>query len=136
MPVYEYRCQQCQRRFSVWWRSFAAAGEGQPVCTHCGSTEATRLISRIRVLRSEDQSMEAMADPAQWGDIDENDPKSLGRLMRKMKQEIGSEGEDAGPEFDEVIDRLESGQDISDIEKAMPDLNPAPAAGNDADDSF
>jgi hypothetical protein len=31
-------------------------------------------------------------------------------------------GEDMGPEFDEVIDRLESGQSPEEIEEAVPDL--------------
>jgi hypothetical protein len=31
-------------------------------------------------------------------------------------------GEDVGPEFDEVVDRLESGQSPEDIEKVIPDL--------------
>jgi hypothetical protein len=36
---------------------------------------------------------------------------------------MGSEvGEDMPPEFDEVIDRLESGQSPEDIEASMPDL--------------
>ena len=51
--------------------------------------------------------------------MDEDDPKSLGRFMRKMSQEMG---EDLGDEFGEVVDRLEKGQSPEDIEKAMPDL--------------
>jgi hypothetical protein len=40
-------------------------------------------------------------------------------MMRKMGNEMG---EDVGPEFDEVVDRLEAGQSPEDIEKAIPDL--------------
>ena len=40
-------------------------------------------------------------------------------MMRKMKGELG---EDVGPEFDEVVDRLEAGQSPEDIESAIPDL--------------
>ncbi len=49
----------------------------------------------------------------------ENDPKALGRMMRKMGKEMG---EDLPPEFDDVVDRLESGQSPEDIESALPDL--------------
>jgi hypothetical protein len=52
-------------------------------------------------------------------DFDESDPKSLGRWMRKMSAETG---EDLGPEFDEVIGRLEAGESPESIEKSMPDL--------------
>jgi hypothetical protein len=52
-------------------------------------------------------------------DFDENDPKSLGRWMRKMSNEVG---EDLGPEFDEVVGRLEAGESPEDIEKSLPEL--------------
>ena len=122
MPIYEYRCQECRRRFSVFWRSFSAIDEGEVICKHCHSRHVKRLVSRVRVLRSEDSRIEDMADPSAWGDFDENDPKSMGRFMRKMVNEMGDEAGDLGPEFDEVIDRLESGQDPEQIEKEVPDL--------------
>ena len=49
----------------------------------------------------------------------EDDPRALGKMMRKMRGELG---EDVGPEFDEVVDRLEAGQSPEDIESAIPDL--------------
>ena len=39
--------------------------------------------------------------------MDQNDPRSIANLMRKMQQQ---EGEDLGPEFDEAIDRMEHGE--------------------------
>ncbi|MBN1874157.1 MAG: zinc ribbon domain-containing protein [Anaerolineae bacterium] len=128
MPIYEYRCRQCHRRFSIFWRTFAAVDETHINCKHCGSQNVRRLVSKVRVLRSEDSVMEDMADPSTWGDIDENDPKSMGRFMRRMANELGEEAGELGPEFDEVIDRLEAGQDPEQIEQDMPDL-----AGNIGD---
>jgi hypothetical protein len=48
---------------------------------------------------------------------------------------MGNEmGEEVGPEFDEVVDRLEAGQSPEDIEKAIPDLEGgASELGDDAD---
>lgn len=117
MPIYEYRCHSCGRRTTVFTRSINA--EVQAVCSHCGSNNLRRLISRVAVVRSEESRLEALADPSTFGDLDENDPRSLGRFMRRMSQELG---EDLGPEFDEVVDRLEAGQSPEEIEKAMPEL--------------
>jgi hypothetical protein len=78
-----------------------------------------RLLSRIAVLKSEDARLDSLADPALMGDLDESDPSSLGRMMRRMSKEAG---EDLGDEFDEVVDRLEAGQDPEEIEESMPDL--------------
>ncbi len=119
MPIYEYRCQDCKHRVSLFWRTFSEAEEGKKTCPRCGSANLTRLVSRVRIVRSEESRMDDLADPSNMPDFDENDPKSLGRWMRKMSSEVG---EDLGPEFDEVVGRLESGEDPEEIEKSMPDL--------------
>ena len=119
MPIYEYKCQSCRRRVSIWWRTFSEAEAGTAHCPRCGSEELTRLVSRVRLVRSEESRLEDMADPANFGDLDENGPRSMARFMRKMGDEMG---EDLGPEFEEVVDRLEAGESPEDIEKEMPDL--------------
>ena len=79
----------------------------------------TRLVSKVAALKSEDARLESMADPSKLGDVDENDPKSIARFMRKMGGEMG---EEMGPEFDEMVGRLEAGENPEDIEKSMPGL--------------
>ena len=119
MPIYEYNCHDCRRKVSLLWRSYADMEIKQPVCPRCGGGNLTRLISRVAVVRSEDSHLDDLADPSMMDGLDENDPKSLGRWMRKMSQEMG---EDLGTEFDEVVGRLESGEDPESIEKSMPEL--------------
>ena len=119
MPIYEYRCSDCRKRVSVYWRSFSEVETARPRCPTCGGEDLTRLISRVAVLRSEESHLEDLADPSSFADLDENDPKSMARWMRKMSSEMG---EDLGPEFGEVVDRLEAGESPEEIEAAMPDL--------------
>ncbi len=119
MPIYEYRCTDCRRRVSIWWRTFSAAEAGDPVCPRCGGTQLSRLVSRVAVLRSEESRLDDMADPSAFGDLDEDDPRSMGRWMRRMSEEAG---EPMDGEFSEVIDRLESGESPESIERSMPDL--------------
>jgi putative FmdB family regulatory protein len=127
MPIYEYRCHDCRRRVNLFYRSFAAI-EDDPTCPRCGGTRLTRLISRVAVVRSEESRLDALADPSALGDLDENDPKSMARWMRKMSAEAG---EEMPPEFGEVIDRLESGQSPEEIEESMPDLGEGLGGGPD-----
>src|SRR5919204_5085378 len=109
MPIYEYRCGNCGRRVSILFRSFSKVSE--PHCPNCDSTKLTRLVSQVATLKSEDARLESLSDPSNFGDVDENDPKSMARFMRKMKTEMGGEmGEDMGPEFDEMVGRLEAGE--------------------------
>ena len=123
MPIYEYRCQDCKRRVSIFWRTISEAQEGKPTCPRCDGSDLTRLVSRVRVIRSEEGQLDDMADMSDFPDLDENDPRSMGRWMRKMKEQMGSElDEDLGGEFDEVVGRLEAGEDPEAIEKSMPEL--------------
>ena len=121
MPAYEYNCLDCKRRFEIFM-SYAEYGHKDINCTHCGSANIQKRLSRIRIAKSEDSRMEDLAgnfdDPAALAGLEE-DPQALGRMMRKMSHEMG---EDLGPEFDEVVDRLEKGQSPEDIEAALPDL--------------
>jgi hypothetical protein len=73
----------------------------------------------VAVLKSEESRLEDLADPSNLAGLDEDDPKSMARWMRKMSHEMG---EDLGPEFDEVVGRLEAGESPEDIETSMPDL--------------
>jgi putative FmdB family regulatory protein len=125
MPIYEYRCHDCRRRVSLLFRSFDAI-DATPTCPRCGGTRLTRLISRVSVIHSEESRLDDLADPSALGDLDENDPKSLARWMRKMSAESG---EEMPGEFDEVMDRLESGQSPEEIEEAMPELGDSLGGG-------
>ena len=118
MPIYEYRCADCHRRVSIFFRLFSNA-EVEPDCPRCGGSGLSRLISRVAIVRSEDSRLDDLADPSMLGGLDEDDPKSIARWMRKMSSEVG---EEMPEEFDEVIDRLESGQSPEEIEESMPEL--------------
>lgn len=117
MPTYQFRCLDCKRRFEIFM-TYAEYGKNPVACPHCTSQHVQRRIGRIRVARSEESRMDDFASPAELGDL-EDDPRSMGRMLRKMSSEMG---EDLGPEFSEVIGRLESGESPEDIEKAIPDL--------------
>lgn len=116
MPIYEYLCNGCQKRFSRFWKTISAS-QGA-CCPSCGSGDLMRLLSRVAVIRSEESRLDALADPSNLGDLDENDPRSVARLLRKMGQETG---EGLGEEFDEMVGRLEAGESPEEIEASMPD---------------
>src|SRR4029077_5696755 len=53
--------------------------------------------------------LDALSDPGQLSGLDENDPRSVARWMRRMGQEAGDDVR--GAEFDQMVDELESGGD-------------------------
>lgn len=130
MPIYEYGCYDCRKRVNVFFRSFAEVETKKAICPRCQGTNIKRLVSRVAFVRSEESRLESLADPGNLTGFDENDPKSMARWMRKMSQEMG---EDLGPEFNEVVGRLEAGEDPESIEKSMPELDGGNAGGADDD---
>lgn len=133
MPIYEYTCHACKRRVSLLWQSFTDAESRDPICPRCGSKHLTRLISRVSVVRSEGSRLDDLAEPGNLDGLDENDPKSLARFMRKM---AGETGEDLGPEFEEVVGRLEAGEDPESIEESVPGLTGEGGATGMGGDDF
>ena len=99
MPIYEYECQGCHRRLSFLVRSMAHAASLK--CTRCGSTELSRLMSRFSTIKSEDARLDSLADDSSFADVDENDPKSMARFMKKMGQEMG---EDLGDDVEAAME--------------------------------
>ena len=60
-----------------------------------------RLLSRFASPKSEEARLEALSDPSNLGGLDENDPRSMARFMKKMGQEMG---EDLGDELDAAME--------------------------------
>jgi len=118
MPTYDFLCNDCKQRFDVFM-TFDEYGKKTVTCTHCGSRDVRRRMTKVRIAKSEESRMDSMAD--EFSDFEglENDPKAMGKMMRKMGKEMG---EDVPPEFNDVVDRLESGQSPEEIESSMPDL--------------
>lgn len=114
MPIYEYRCTDCGKRNSVLILSLS--NQTSPACKHCQSPRLERIMSRFAAPKSEEARIEALADPSQFGDLDENDPKSMARLMKKMGREMG---EDFGDDLDEALEEggnEMTGMDSTDID--------------------
>ena len=99
MPIYEYDCSDCRRRVSVLVRTIAAASDAR--CPRCGGAGLTRLMSRFATVKSEDARLESLADSSSYGDLDENDPGSVARFMKKMGKEFG---DDLGDDFESAVD--------------------------------
>ena len=110
MPIYEYRCRDCRRK-SVFI-TLSVRSTLEPKCKKCGSLNLEKLVSRVAVSRSEESRLESLADPAKLSSLDENDPQSVARWMKKMGKEIGEDaGEDFDQSIDEAMEEAESGEE-------------------------
>ena len=51
-------------------------------------------------------------DESMLADVDENDPRSVARFARRMRDEMGDE---LGPDFDQAIEQMEAGEMPDDL---------------------
>lgn len=101
MPIYEYACPKCRVVFNFLSRR---VNPGHlPVCPKCGNKQMARQMSGFAALRGRGQASDAPSPEAgpDTGDprmeramnemardmehLDENNPRHLAHLMRKMK---------------------------------------------------
>jgi putative FmdB family regulatory protein len=113
MPIYEYRCHDCRKHNTYL---ILTANAPAPACKYCRSVNLERMMSRFAAPKSEEARMEALADPGNLGDMDENDPQSIARFMKKMGKEMG---EDFGEDMDEAMDSMD--HDDEDMGLSVPD---------------
>ena len=109
MPIYEYSCRKCNRKMSFLVLSPASF---RPVCKYCNSEDLDRLFSRFASPRSEESRLESLADPSNFAGLDENDPASVARWMKKMGKELGEDfgGEDLDQLAEEAAEEVAAGK--------------------------
>ena len=116
MPIYEYHCHGCRRNVSLL--VLRPSASEAPVCPRCGSQALSRLMSRFATVKSEDARLDALADSSSLGDLDENDPGSVARFMKKMGREFG---DDLGDDFESAMDEaMSEGEDAGTGETESP----------------
>ena len=118
MPIYEYRCGDCKKKVSVFFRSFSVVNHAEARCPICQGQHLTRLISKVRVIRGAASASGdgGDLDESMFDDVNENDPRSLGRMMRRMAE---LSGEKIDGEMEEVVRKLEEGTDPEELEDQL-----------------
>jgi putative FmdB family regulatory protein len=131
MPVYEFYCSACHTVFNFLSRRVDL--EKRPACPRCGRPELERQVSRFAISKNrsepppegfpdlDDERMEQamLAMAGEMEGMDENDPRAIGRVMRRMWETTGMS---LGSGFQEALRRLEAGEDPDKIEEEMGDL--------------
>ncbi len=147
MPIYEFFSPDTNRIYSFLARS-SSLGSAVPRCPDDPKARMERVVSRFAVTGRAKEMPEGMpdaSDPAMErmmaemehemaGMDDQNpDPRQLGRLMRKMTEATGKKMPE---EVEQMLRRLESGEDPEKLEEefgdAMDDLGEG-AFGDDAE---
>jgi len=132
MPIYEFLCTTCNRIYS--FHSFKVATEKVPACPKCGDADLRRvpssfgLAASTKTVSSDDDLGGGFDDPrmeremmrfaAELENMDENDPRAMAAAVRKMTEIAG---EAVTPAMEEMIRRLEAGEDPEKVEEELGD---------------
>jgi putative FmdB family regulatory protein len=109
MPIYEFRCEDCGKISE--FLLIKTEEVFIPQCKRCNSKKMSRVLSRVRVIRSEESRMESLADPSKWGDIDERDPKTMAKWMKRMGKELGEDMDGMDEAEEEMVSKAEEGSE-------------------------
>lgn len=101
MPLFEYSCLDCQKRFT--YLAGVVADNDAPRCPRCQSEKLKKLMSRFARGRSDDDRIEALGDRLETQNFD--DERDLRRFAREMGREMGAEtGENLSDEMEALIE--------------------------------
>jgi putative FmdB family regulatory protein len=130
MPIYEYLCRSCNRIYS--FHSFRSDPDKQPTCPRCGGGGLERVPSSFGVGASRKSAggdsggdddlddprleREMMRFASELEGMDENDPRAMASAVRRMADIAG---EPITPAMEEMIRRLEAGEDPEKVEEEL-----------------
>ena len=99
MPIYEYKCNNCENTSSIFFRSIKSVDTESVECQHCASSSLKRLISRPSRIQSKGEPSE--------GDLRAVDPR---KTVESMSRQYDNAGIDPGRGFDEVARQAAAGK--------------------------
>ncbi|MBP5273589.1 MAG: zinc ribbon domain-containing protein [Abditibacteriota bacterium] len=97
MPVYEYRCKSCHKKFSLLRN--VSERDLLPDCPGCGAPGAEAVISSFRPYKSHTEILDRL--DRQFRNIDMNDPGSMKAAVKEMGGYIRDEAS-SGEEYNNM----------------------------------
>jgi len=99
MPIYEYKCNNCENTSPIFFRSIKSIDTESVKCQHCASSSLKRLISRPGRIQSKRELSE--------GGLRAVDPR---KTVESMSRQYDNAGIDPGTGFDEVARQVAAGK--------------------------
>ncbi len=109
MPVFEYRCSGCGRKFSALVGM--VADDGPVACPGCGSFDVAKLVSRVGKFRVEDDRLAEVAE----GLESLGDDVSAGTMRDRIRDVGKAMDEDLSGVMEEMFDADMAGELPEDV---------------------
>lgn len=116
MPIYEFQCQDCQKRTSVFVRTVSSSVDA--TCASCGSKEMSRLITSFGISKSVKDVHEAYSNPNSPDYY--MDPRNIGRSTEESFANMGME---MPSQIRDMIDGAREGEMPGAAKDLQPNVN-------------
>lgn len=88
MPVYDYHCNQCGREIALFYKSYKEYDAATHTCPECGSTDLTRLISRVAIAKPASATNYAnMSSGEMLNVLEGGNSGEVNEMMRQLGQD-------------------------------------------------
>jgi len=112
MPIYEYRCNKCNKEFSHLFLNLKDVGKVS--CRFCNSGDLTRLLSSFRVHQTEESRLASFDTSKPSGDEFYKDSRNVGLWAKKKMRDMGV---DLGSKMDEIVEKGRTGKILEEYDK-------------------
>ncbi|MEO8268876.1 MAG: zinc ribbon domain-containing protein [Aureliella sp.] len=144
MPIYEFYCENCHTLYSFFARRVDT--ETVPACPKSKQHALRRQMSRFAISSGrqepssfgpesdvQDAQMEQamMQMASEMEHVNEDDPKAMARMMRKLME---TSGMNMGEGMEEAVRRLEAGEDPDQVDEELGDAIDSAMEGMDGGD--
>ena len=114
MPTYDYRCEHCEARFSLFYKTYAAYDRAKPECPECSSTSVARVINRI-AFKKPARDYSGMSAKEMLSVFESGDSRAVGEMF----DQVGGATPELGADYHDATQRLLNGESMDKVEKDL-----------------
>ena len=114
MPYYDFRCKNCDKRFTIFYKTYADYDRAIPECSHCGHTDLTRLITSVAIHKP-GRDYTGMSSNEMLSVLEAGDSRQVGEMF----QQIGGGDPALGAQYHETTQKLLDGQSLDKVENDL-----------------
>lgn len=83
MPQYDYRCKHCQRRFTLFYKTYARYEAARPRCPSCESAQLSRLITQVAIAKP-NRNYAKMSSQEMLSVLESGDPRQANEMFQQV----------------------------------------------------
>jgi putative FmdB family regulatory protein len=114
MPSYDYRCKNCETRFSLFYKTYHDYDSATRLCPNCASAELSRVIDRVAIQKPT-RDFTKMSSGEMLSVFESGDSRQVGEMF----QQVGGTSPELGLPYHEATQKLLSGEKMEKVEQDL-----------------